>query len=105
MNTTLIAITVNQSKTKKIVKILATAIANAIGANTTNVDSENVYIDGKHMVKHWGELFAHNGKLCDHLIQDIIDNFSEKLQKGIIKELSKYDYYGSTKLFTFVYND
>ena len=105
MNTTLIAITVNQAKSKKVARFLALAIANALGADTSNVDSENVYIDGKHQVQHWGELFAHNGKLCDHLIQGIIDNFSEKLQKGIIKELSKYDYYGSTKLFTFVYND
>ena len=105
MNTTLIAITVNQAKSKKVARFLALAIANALGADTLNVDSEAVYVDGKHMVCHWGELFAHNGKLCDHLIQQIIDNYSEKMQKGIISELSKYTYYGNTKLFSFVYND
>ena len=103
--TTLIAITVNQSKTRKIVKILATAIANAIGADTTNVDSENVYIEGKHMVKHWEELFTHNGKVCEKLMQDIVDNFSEKLQNRIVKELTKHKGYGNSPMFNFVYND
>ena len=105
MNTTLIAITVNQAKSKKVARFLALAIANALGADTLNVDSENVYVDGKHMVKHWGELFAHNGKVCDHLIQSIIDGFKERTQKSIIKELTKYKYYGNTPLFNFVYND
>ena len=105
MNTTLIAITVNQAKSKKVVRFLALAIANALGDDTLNVDSENVYVDGKHQVQHWGELFAHNGKVCDNLIQSIIDGFKEKAQKSIVKELTQYKYYGNTPLFTFVYND
>ena len=105
MNTTLIAITVNQAKSKKVVRFLALAIANVLGDDTLNVDSENVYIDGKHMVKHWDELFTHNGKVCEKLMQDIVDNFSEKLQKSIVKELTKHKGYGNTPLFTFVYND
>ena len=105
MNTTLISITVNQAKSRKVVRFLSLAIANAIGADTLNVDSKNVYIDGKHCVEHWGELFTHNGKVCEKLMQDIVDNFSEKLQKSIVKELTQYNYYGNTKLFTFTYND
>jgi hypothetical protein len=105
MNTTLIAITVNQAKTKKVARFLALAIANAVGDDTLNVDSEDVYVDGTHMVKHWGELFADNGKVCDSLIQSIIDGFKEKAQKKIIKELAKYKYNGNTPLFIFVYND
>ena len=105
MNTKLISITVNQAKSRKVVRFLSLAICSAIGADTLNVDSQNVYIDGKHCVEHWGGIYKHNGQVCDKLIQDIIDNFSEKLQKLIIKELTQYNYYGNTKLFTFTYND